>query len=229
MPAPSPFDLFSCVNHAKDRTGGFSTLFIDPHGDRGRSRTREPRGAARRAATRPSPISRGLPVPRRPRARHLRERRSRSGSALQAIFQTRRSTEPRADRRGSTHRDGVVATEAEALLTEQTFIKQVQAALQHPAARRQVVPLHRDQPRRGVPRVYFTRERHRRDRVYFGPTERQARARHARPAGQDLPAAQLRGPRAGPPLRLPPRLLHQALRGAQRRRVRASTGRGSMA
>ena len=48
--------------------------------------------------------------------------------------------------------------------------------------------------------------------------ERQAGARHARPARQGLPVPHLRRPRAGPALRLAlPRLLHQALRGALRR------------
>ena len=41
----------------------------------------------------------------------------------------------------------VTETEAEALLAEQQFIKRHRPAVQHPAARRQVVSVHRDQPR----------------------------------------------------------------------------------
>ena len=81
------------------------------------------------------------------------------------------------------------------------------------------------------PRVYFTRERHRRDRAYFGPfSQRQARARDARPARQGLPVPHLRRRRAGPRVRQPlPRLLHQALPGALRRLhlARRSTARTS--
>ena len=77
----------------------------------------------------------------------------------------------------------------------------VQAALQHPAARRQVLPLHRDQPRRGLPaRLLHPRAPPARARVLRSLLERQARARHARPARQDLPVPLLRGPGAGPAL-----------------------------
>ena len=109
----------------------------------------------------------------------------------------------------------------------------VPAALQHPAARRQVLPVHRDQPRRGLPaRVLHARAPPARARLLRALLERQARARHARPARQDLPVPLLRGRRAGAPLRLAvPRLLHQALRGPVRRlRVaRRSTARASTA
>ena len=95
----------------------------------------------------------------------------------------------------------------------------VQAALQHPAARRQVLSLHRHQPRRGLPaRLLHARAPPPRPRLLRPLLEREARARDARPARQDLPVPLLRGRRAGPPLGLAvPRLLHQALRGALRR------------
>ena len=93
------------------------------------------------------------------------------------------------------------------------------AALQHPPARRQVLPLRRDQPRRGLPaRLLHPRAPPARPRLLRPLLERQAGARDPRPARQAVPVPHLRGPRAGPPLRQPlPRLLHQALRGALRR------------
>ena len=95
----------------------------------------------------------------------------------------------------------------------------VPAALQRPAARRQVVPVHRDLARRGVPaRLLHAREAPARPRLLRPVLERQARARDARPARQGLPVPQLRRRRARPRVRQPvPRLLHQALRGALRR------------
>ncbi len=95
----------------------------------------------------------------------------------------------------------------------------VPAAVQHPAARRQVVSVHRDLARRGVPaRVLHARAPPPRARLLRPVRERQARARHARPARQGLPDPLLRGGRAGAALGLAvPGLLHQALRGALRR------------
>ena len=63
--------------------------------------------------------------------------------------------------------------------------------------------------------MYFTRERHRRDRVYFGPySSAQAGARDARPARPDLPDPIVHGRGAGAALGLAvPRLPHQPLRG----------------
>ena len=102
------------------------------------------------------------------------------------------------------------------------------AALQHPPARRQVLPLRRGQPGRGLPAgLLHPREAPPRPRLLRPLLQRQARARDARPARQALPVPHLRGRRARPPLRQPlPRLLHQALRGALRRlrQPRRSTG-----
>ena len=93
------------------------------------------------------------------------------------------------------------------------------AAVQHPPARRQVVPLHRDLARRGLPAgLLHAREAPPRARLLRAVLEREARARDARPARQGLPAPQLRRPGARPRHRQPvPRLLHQALPGALRR------------
>ena len=73
----------------------------------------------------------------------------------------------------------------------------VPAALQHPPARRQVLSVHRDLDGRGVPaRLLHARAPPPRPRVLRPLLERQARARHARPAGQGLPVPLLPGRRA---------------------------------
>src|SRR5919202_994123 len=71
----------------------------------------------------------------------------------------------------------VVATEAEALLTEQTFIKQYKPRFNIRLRDDKSYPyiaISLDEP---FPRVYFTRERHRRDRAYFGPYSSAKRVR----------------------------------------------------
>ena len=91
--------------------------------------------------------------------------------------------------------------------------------LQHQAARRQVLSLRRDQPRRGVPaRLLHARAPPARPRLLRALLERAPGARDARPARQGLPVPDLRRPGAGAALRRSvPRLLHQALPGALRR------------
>src|SRR3954449_5009686 len=62
-----------------------------------------------------------------------------------------------------------VNTEAEALLAEQNFIKQYQPRFNIRLRDDKSYPfiaISMDEP---FPRVYFTREKHRRDRMYFGP------------------------------------------------------------
>src|SRR5829696_4041220 len=62
----------------------------------------------------------------------------------------------------------VVATEAEALLTEQNFIRQYKPRFNIRLRDDKSYPyiaISLDEP---FPRVYFTRERHRRERAYFG-------------------------------------------------------------
>ena len=107
----------------------------------------------------------------------------------------------------------------------------VQAAAQHPAARRQVVSVHRDLARRGVPAgLLHPRAPPTRPRLLRAILERQASAGDARGAGQGVHVPLLRGARAGPPQRVAvPGLLHQALRGAVRRlrRLASSTARAS--
>src|SRR3954453_17044791 len=63
----------------------------------------------------------------------------------------------------------LVASEAEALLAEQNFIKQYQPRFNIRLRDDKSYPFIAISMDEDFPRVYFTRERHRRDRVYFGP------------------------------------------------------------
>ena len=93
------------------------------------------------------------------------------------------------------------------------------AALQHPPPRRQVLPLRRGQPRRGVSAgLLHPRATPAEPRLLRPVLQRQAGPRDPRSARQALPVPHLRGAGAGPALRRSlPRLLHQALPGALRR------------
>src|SRR4051794_41534057 len=71
----------------------------------------------------------------------------------------------------------VVATEAEALLTEQTFIKQYKPRFNIRLRDDKSYPYIAISLDEDFPRVYFTRERHRRDRAYFGPYSSAGRVR----------------------------------------------------
>jgi excinuclease ABC subunit C len=71
----------------------------------------------------------------------------------------------------------VVATEAEALLTEQTFIKQYKPRFNIRLRDDKSYPYIAISLDEHFPRVYFTRERHRRERVYFGPYSSAKRVR----------------------------------------------------
>src|SRR5215210_134631 len=71
----------------------------------------------------------------------------------------------------------VVATEAEALLTEQTFIKQYKPRFNIRLRDDKSYPFIAISMDEEFPRVYFTRERHRRDRLYFGPHSNAKRVR----------------------------------------------------
>ncbi len=71
----------------------------------------------------------------------------------------------------------VVHTEAEALLVEQNFIKQYQPRLNIRLRDDKSYPYIAISTDEDFPRVYFTRERHRRDRVYFGPYSNAKRVR----------------------------------------------------
>ncbi len=113
----------------------------------------------------------------------------------------------------------VVATEAEALLAEQSFIKQYRPRFNIRLRDDKSYPFIAISLDEDYPRVYFTRERHRAGARLLRPLlERQARARDARGAGQGLHVPLLHRRRAGAAQRQPvPGLLHQALRGALRR------------
>src|SRR3954452_20309331 len=70
-----------------------------------------------------------------------------------------------------------VATEAEALLTEQTFIKQYKPRFNIRLRDDKSYPYIAISLDEDFPRVYFTRERHRRNRAYFGPFSSAKRTR----------------------------------------------------
>src|SRR5579875_3324761 len=71
----------------------------------------------------------------------------------------------------------VVHTEAEALLVEQSFIKQYKPRFNIRLRDDKSYPYIAISLDENFPRVYFTRERHRRDRVYFGPFSNAKRVR----------------------------------------------------
>src|SRR5204862_5897898 len=71
----------------------------------------------------------------------------------------------------------VVHTEAEALLAEQNFIKQYKPRLNIRLRDDKSYPYIAISLDEDFPRVYFTRERHRRDRAYFGPYSNAKRVR----------------------------------------------------
>jgi excinuclease ABC subunit C len=71
----------------------------------------------------------------------------------------------------------VVGSEAEALLAEQAFIKQYRPRFNIRLRDDKSYPFIGISLDEEFPRVYFTRERHRRDRVYFGPYSNAKRVR----------------------------------------------------
>ena len=71
----------------------------------------------------------------------------------------------------------VVVTEAEALLTEQNFIKQYKPRFNIRLRDDKSYPYIAISLDEDFPRVYFTRERHRRERAYFGPFSNAKRVR----------------------------------------------------
>ena len=71
----------------------------------------------------------------------------------------------------------VVHTEAEALLAEQNFIKQYKPRFNIRLRDDKSYPYIAVSLDEDFPRVYFTRERHRRDRAYFGPFSNAGRVR----------------------------------------------------
>ena len=71
----------------------------------------------------------------------------------------------------------VVQTESEALLVEQNFIRQYKPRLNVKLRDDKSYPYIGISLEEDFPRVYFTRERHRRDRAYFGPYSNAKRVR----------------------------------------------------
>jgi excinuclease ABC subunit C len=71
----------------------------------------------------------------------------------------------------------LVSSEAEALLAEQNFIKQYQPRFNIRLRDDKSYPFIAISMDEEFPRVYFTRERHRRDRLYFGPYSSAKRTR----------------------------------------------------
>jgi excinuclease ABC subunit C len=71
----------------------------------------------------------------------------------------------------------VVATEAEALLTEQNFIRQYKPRFNIRLRDDKSYPFIAISLDEAFPRVYFTRERHRKERAYFGPYSSAKRVR----------------------------------------------------
>ena len=110
-------------------------------------------------------------------------------------------------------------TEAEALLAEQNFIKQYKPRFNIRLRDDKSYPYIAISLDEDFPRVYFTRERHRRDRAYFGPYSNAKRVRDTLEVlGKVFLFRSCEGAGAGPAPRLAvPGLLHQALRGAVRR------------
>ena len=139
-----------------------------------------PGRAAQDAARRPG----RLPLPRRQGQGHLRRQgevdpQARRQPLLQpghARRRTRWSTRSTRRVRPRRLRGRGAADRAE-------LHQAVQAALQHPPARRQVLSVHRDLAGRGLPaRLLHARAPPPRPRLLRPVLERQARARHARPA-----------------------------------------------
>ena len=157
-----------------------------------------PGRAAQGAARRPG----RLPVPRRARQGHLRRQGQVDPQARRRpLLQGGRGRRPRAPSRWSTRSTRVefllVASETEALLAEQNFIKQYRPRFNIRLRDDKSYPFIAISMDEDFPRVYFTRERHRRDRVYFGPYSNAKRVRaHARAAGQGLPLPLLPGRRS---------------------------------
>ena len=110
-------------------------------------------------------------------------------------------------------------TEAEALLAEQRFIRQHRPLFNVRLRDDKSYPYIGISLDEDFPRVYFTRERHRRSRAYFGPFSNAKRVRETLDLlGKVFQHRTCDGPEPGRASRQPlPRLLHQALPGALRR------------
>ena len=113
----------------------------------------------------------------------------------------------------------VTETEADALLAEQQFIKRHRPRFNIRLRDDKSYPYIGISLDEEFPRVYFTRERHRSARLYFGPYSNAKRTRETLELlGKLFQYRTCDGPEPGPAVRRAlPRLLHQALPGALRR------------
>ena len=195
-------------------------------------------GEPRRAAPRAARPARRVPVPRRHagrviyvgKAKSVRKRVASHFSKAQVP-----SSPGHAEMVASVEQIEcvVVASEAEALLAEQSFIKQYRPRFNIRLRDDKSYPfiaisLDEDYPAR----VLHARAPPPRARLLRPLLERQARARDARGAGEGVHVPLLHRPRAGAAQRQPvPGLLHQALRGALRgvSSPRRTTARASTA
>ena len=97
----------------------------------------------------------------------------------------------------------VVHTETEALLAEQNFIKQYKPRFNIRLRDDKSYPYIAISLDEDFPRVYFTRERHRRDRAYFGPYSNAKRVRATLEVlGKVFLFRSCEGPEPGPTQRL---------------------------
>ena len=174
---------------------------------------REPASERRAPATRAARSAGRLPVqgPQRGRS-STSARRPRSASASPVTSRGRSSGEMVG--RITSIDFLVTETEAEALLAEQQFIKRHRPSFNIRLRDDKSYPYIGISLDEEFPRVYFTRERHRSARIYFGPYSSAKRVRETLDLlGKLFQYRTCEGPRARSALgRALPRLLHQALR-----------------
>ena len=141
---------------------------------RGRPLEAQPRGADRPPAQGAARRARRLPLPRQGRRGALRRQGAVDPQADRLALLRRR---PPADRRIERIEFLVTANEAEALLTEQNFIKRHRPRFNIRLRDDKSYPYVGVSLDQDYPRVYFTRERHRANRAYFGPFSSAKRVR----------------------------------------------------
>ena len=186
-----------------------------------RHRRVEPRCASSRAAQGAAGLARRLPVPGRASGKVIyvgkaKSIRKRVGSHFSKPGNRAALRDDRVDR----EIDFVVTeTEAEALLAEQNFIKRHRPRFNVRLRDDKSYPYIAISLDEDYPRVYFTREKHRRNRAYFGPFSNAKRVRETLDLlGKVFQYRTCEGTEPGRAVGQPvPRLLHQALPGALRR------------
>ena len=163
--------------HATEAWPGNAVAATDGSTEQAEGGTRDPGRAASRAAR---PAGR-LPVPRRRGRVHLRRQGQVGAQARRlALRQGAGAQQPRPRRDGRRRRARRMRRRrlrGRGAARRAELHQAVPAALQHPPARRQVLPVHRDLARRGLPaRLLHARAPPRRPRVLRPLLERQARA-----------------------------------------------------